>query len=104
MVAGVVSASRLSFENDITKFDGSEPQILQAEERFHRVWGGEDQPAVLVVPGGSMDEALVRNRLVYRDAVAVVGEEGFSSLSAIWLSLRSSRWREILALILLLNA
>jgi predicted exporter len=99
MVAGVVSASQLSFESDITEFDGSEPQVFQAEAKFHRVWGGQEQPAVFVVPGGSLDEALRRNRLVYRDAMAVMGEEKFSSLSAIWppreeRAANAARWRD----------
>jgi len=99
IVAGVISSSRLSFESDITEFDGSEPQVFQAEEKFHRVWGGQEQPAVFVVPGGSLDEALRRNQLVYRDAMAVMGEEKFSSLSSIWppkeeRAANAARWRD----------
>jgi predicted RND superfamily exporter protein len=98
MVGGVVSSSQLSFESDIREFDGSEPKVFQAEAKFHRVWGGKEQPAVFVVPGGSLDEALRRNRLVYRDAMAVMGGEGFSSLSAIWppkeeRAANAARWR-----------
>lgn len=99
MIAAVVSMSRLTFDNDITQFDGSESSIIEAEQEFHRVWGGQEQPAVFVVPGRSLEGALRSNRAVYRDAVAVVGEEKFASLSAVW-PLREervanrARWRE----------
>ncbi len=99
MLAGVVSSSRLSFDSDITEFDGSEPEVFQAEQKFQRVWGGRDQPAVFVVPGASLDEALRRNRLVYRDAMAVMGGEELSGLSAIWppteeRAANAERWRD----------
>lgn len=99
MIAAVVSTTQLSFENDIRQFDGSEQYVLEAEEKFHRVWGAGDQPAILVVSGGSFEEALRRNKLVYRDAVAVMGEERFASLSSVWplreeMAENTVRWRE----------
>jgi protein-S-isoprenylcysteine O-methyltransferase Ste14 len=48
------------------------------------VWGGEEQPAVFVVAGESLERALRRNKQVYRDAVALMGEGEFSNLSSIW--------------------
>jgi hypothetical protein len=52
-----------------------------------------------VVPGNTLDEALRRNRLVYRDAMAVVGEDTFSSLARIWpvkeeRMENSARWKD----------
>jgi predicted exporter len=99
MVAGVASARQLSFESDIREFDGSEAHVFQAEEEFHRVWGGRNQPAVLVVPGKSFDGALKRDRAVYRDASAVAGEGKLASLSAIWptreeRAANAARWRD----------
>lgn len=99
MATGVASATRVTFDSDIGELDGSEPQVFQAEEEFHRIWGGEDPPAVLVVPGRSLDAALTRERAVYRDARAVVGEEELSSLSAVWpprqeRAANAARWRE----------
>jgi predicted exporter len=90
---------RLTFNSDIRQFDGSEAHILKSEQRFHQVWGGQDQPAVFVVPGNSLDQALHRNRLVYQDAMAVMDPEQFSSLSSIWplkeeRAANSARWRE----------
>ncbi len=99
MVAAAASMSRLTFDNDITQFDGSESSIIEAEEKFHRVWGGQEHPAIFVVPGRSLEAALGSNRAVYRDAVAVAGEEGFASLSAVWplreeRAANRTRWRE----------
>jgi predicted exporter len=84
LVAALVSSRDLSFDSDIRQFDGSEPYVLQAEKDFHRVWGGEEQPAVFVVAGESLERALRRNKQVYRDAVALMGEGEFSNLSSIW--------------------
>jgi hypothetical protein len=99
MVAAMVSARDLTFDSDIRHFDGSEPHVLAAEEEFHRVWGARGQPAIFVVTGEDLDGTLRRNRLVYRDVMAVMGETEFSSLSAIWPPKEErvenlERWRE----------
>ena len=84
LVAAVASLRHLAFNSDIRQFDGSEASVVQTEAEFHRIWGGEEQPAIFVVPGENLAEVLRRNRLVYRDAAAVMGEEDFSSLASIW--------------------
>ncbi len=84
MAAGTISASRLSFDHDIQQFDGSESYVIEAEERFHRNWGSEEQPALFVVSGRSLEGALRTNRAVYRDAMAVLDEDEFVSLSSVW--------------------
>ena len=99
MLAAIVSVRQLDFNSDIRQFDGSESSVIEAEERFHEVWGGEDPPAVFVVPGGSFEEALGRNGMVYRDAMAVIEGERFASLSAVWpireeRAANRERWRE----------
>jgi predicted exporter len=99
MIAATLSTTQLTFSTDIKQFDGSEPWVIQAEERFHRVWGGETRPAVFVVPGSSLEEALRRNGMVYRDALAVMEDEGFASVSAVWPSREEraanrERWEE----------
>jgi predicted exporter len=98
MIAAGMSSRSLTFNSDIRQFDGSESWVFRAEEKFHRIWGGQDRPAVFVVPGENLDEALRRNRLIYRDAMAVMGEAEFSSLSAIWplqeeRAENTARWR-----------
>jgi len=99
MVAALLSMRQLSFSTDLRRLDGSESWVTEAEERFHRIWGGENRPAVLVVPGRTLEEALGRNGIIYRDALAVVEGGGFASLSAIWPSREErvanrTRWRE----------
>jgi len=84
MIVALLSMRQLGFSTDLRRLDGSEPWVTDAEEKFHRVWGGEDRPAVFVVPGKTLEEALGRNRMIYRDAMAVVEGEGFASVSAVW--------------------
>jgi len=99
MIAAILSMRQLSFKTDLRRLDGSESWVVEAEERFHRVWGGQNRPAVFVVPGSSLEEALRRNGMVYRDALAVMEGEGFASVSAVWPSREEraanrARWRE----------
>jgi predicted exporter len=99
MVAALLSMRQLSFNTDLRRLDGSESWVTEAEDRFHGVWGGENRPAVLVVPGRTLEEALGRNGIIYRDALAVVEGGGFASLSAVWPSREErvanrTRWRE----------
>jgi len=84
MIGTAISIRHLTFNSDVRQFDGSEPEVFQAEQEFHRVWGGQDQPAVLIVSGKNLDETLRRNAVVYQDAVAAVGKDNFSSLAQIW--------------------
>jgi predicted exporter len=98
MIAAIAATRELSFSTDITQFDGSEPWVIEAEERFHRVWGGRERPAVFVVPGKSLEEALRLNGRVYREAAAEAEGEGFASVSAVWPSREEraanrARWR-----------
>ncbi|MCK4389440.1 MAG: MMPL family transporter [Desulfobacterales bacterium] len=84
MVTAVILSCRVTFNSDISQLDGSEPEIIQAEQKFHLVWGGEDKPAVFVVPGKTLEEALLQNERIYREATAEVGEDNFSSFAVIW--------------------
>jgi predicted exporter len=84
LIGAALAMRGLSFSTDLRRFDGSQPSILEAEEKFHRIWGGESRPAVFVVPGRSLEEALSRNRMVYRDALAVVKADEFTSVATVW--------------------
>ena len=84
IVTAVIFSCRVTFNSDISEFDGSEPEIIQAEQKFHLVWGGKDKPAVFVVPGKTLEEALLHNERIYQEAAAQVGEDEFSSFAAIW--------------------
>ena len=84
MILALLSSTRLTFNSDIKQFDGSSPEIFQAETRFHQIWGGKDQPAIFVVEGKTLEDALEKNDRIYHDATAKIGKNNFSSFSAIW--------------------
>ena len=99
VAASAVSATRMSFATDLRMLDGSEASVFAAEERFNEVWGGEAEPAVLVVGGESLEEVLQANELMYRQAVAITGSENVLSLAEIWPSratrlANASAWTE----------
>ena len=77
-------AVQVRFDVDITRLDGSEPEIFKAEENFYQVWGGQQgDRAIFVVTGKTFEETLEKNERVYREAKKAVGEEHFSSLSRV---------------------
>ena len=87
----------VKLDSDFKKFDGSEPEIVRAEENFHAVWGGKESQAIFVVSGRTLDEAMEKNDLLYREATGVIPGTDFSSLALFWPSgkLRhenSERW------------
>lgn len=84
MICAGIPAMSTKFDNDVTQFDGTAPDIVQAENRFYEVWGGREKPAVFVVPGKTLEEALQQGERIYREATAAVGEENFSSLVSLW--------------------
>lgn len=96
-------APGVRFESDVMRLDGSEPYVREAEQRFYRTWGGQNNQAVFVAAGKTLEQALEANDLIYREAVAAVGEKDFSSLSLLWPSMKTRRenveqwnrfWRE----------
>jgi len=89
LLAALVSASGVGFETDIRQFDGSSEAVFEAEEAFFRVWGGKLQPAVLVVPASSLEEALEKNEAAAREAEAVLGPGVLIGLSPLWPSLKT---------------
>ncbi|MEW5804646.1 MAG: hypothetical protein AB1847_21345, partial [bacterium] len=91
ILCALVLCSRLSFSTDIRQFDGSDPGVLQAERRFQKIWGGEENPAVLVATGNNLEEALERNEHLYRDAKARIGEDKLCSIAQL---LPSKKTRE----------
>jgi uncharacterized protein len=99
MVIAVLLSYHVSFDSDIGRFDGSEPYVMEAERKFHQVWGGQSQPAILVVSGEDMEDAQERNEQFYREALRAVGEDNFSSFAAIWPSKKTrqanaERWKK----------
>jgi predicted exporter len=76
-------AVHVEFERDIRNIDGTEKEIINAEERFHKTWGGEKTLAVLVVNSKDYESALEMNERIYRDSVQAIGAENFTSVSAL---------------------
>ncbi len=104
IIAAIVLSWQLEFNNDISQLDGSKPEVIQTEQGFHNVWGGADKPAILVVSGENLEEALQCNERIYTKAVNEVGEDNFapmglSSFAELWLSnqtriANSARWNK----------
>ncbi|RJQ13957.1 MAG: hypothetical protein C4560_13270 [Nitrospiraceae bacterium] len=74
----------VEFERDIKNIDGTEKEIINAEERFQKTWGGEKTPAVFVVNSADYEDALVKNEKIYRDAVRAIGADNFTSMASLW--------------------
>jgi predicted exporter len=91
MIFAGVMCFRVKFDNDVTQFDGVSPGIARAEKDFYDVWGGREKPAVFVVPGASLEEALEAGERIYREAAPAIGEENFISLAPMWPSLETRR-------------
>ncbi len=96
-VAALVLSFSVQFDSDVKKLDGSAPEVLQAEQRFHEVWGGKTNQAILVVTGKSYEDAMEKNDLIFRDAVKAVGPQNISSIALFWSSEKmrtgnSERW------------
>lgn len=87
----------VQFDSDVKKLDGSGPEVLQAEQTFHDVWGGKANQAIFIVTGKSLEEAMETNDQVFREATKAIGNGDFTSLAMFWpserlRSLNSKRW------------
>jgi predicted RND superfamily exporter protein len=93
-VAMLVLAVRIQFESDVMRLDGSEPSVFEAEQRFYQTWGGQSNQAIFVTTGKTLEAALEANDAIYGEAVTLVGEKNFTSLSTLWPS-QKTRARNI---------
>ncbi len=89
----------VTFDSDVKKLDGSEASVLDAEKRFHEVWGGKTNQAIFVVTGKNLEQAMEANDKVFREASGAVGNDDFTSLAQFWPSemLRrenSEQWKQ----------
>jgi predicted exporter len=89
MAAGAL-ASRVRFDSDITRLDGTQPAILNEERNFQNTWSaGERKEAILAVVGTNTEQALERNDEVYQQATTLVGTNRLVSLASVWPSRRT---------------
>jgi len=99
MIIALILSTQISFNSEIGQFDGSEVEIIEAEQKFQSTWVNKTSPAVFVVQENSLEEALKVNEKIYREAKTVVGEDNFSSLAVIWPSKQTreanvDRWKK----------
>lgn len=83
-VAMLIFATKIQFESDVMRLDGSEPSVREAEQRFYQTWGGESNQAIFVATGKTLEAALEANDAICVDAVKAIGEKNFTSLSMLW--------------------
>ncbi|MFA7344884.1 MAG: hypothetical protein WC003_11310 [Terrimicrobiaceae bacterium] len=83
---GLAMISRGVFNTDITRLDGTEPGVLEAEKRFQKTWsaGGTGQ-GILAVTAPTYEEALRRSEEIYDRASETPGNH-LLSFSAFWRS------------------
>jgi predicted exporter len=83
-IGAIVLSFWVRFDSDVKKLDGSDPSVIEAEQRFHEVWGGKTNQAIFVVQAATEDEALVLNDRIYREAAAAVGADNFTNIALFW--------------------
>ncbi len=88
----------ITFETEMSKLDGTEKSILEAEKRFHEKWGTK-RLAILVANGNSYAKALELNEKIYEKGSRAIGNENFASLAVLWPSVETrqknlNRWTE----------
>lgn len=94
-------AFTVQFDSNIYKIDGTQPEILQAEKRFHQVWG-QDKLAILVTTGKSYEKALEENDRISGEITDAIGADHFASFSMLWPSEKTrqenyARWKQFWA-------
>jgi predicted exporter len=90
-----VYASGAVFDNDVQRLDGAVPEIVNAENEFHRVWGGKYQPAFFVVSGRTEEEALKLNEKIYWLAARGAGKDLLTGIAPVFPSEETRRANEL---------
>jgi uncharacterized protein len=70
---------------DIAAFDGSEQEVFDSETNFHKVWGGETKPGVIVTKGADIETAWQDYELITKKLKTQI--KGFNSFAIILPSL-----------------
>jgi predicted exporter len=92
-------ARKISFDSDISKMDGVSAQVINNEADFQKTWSRtQNEMALLVVSGKSLDEAEQSNDRLYGLVANRVPEGQFVSLASFWPSAATrheneTRWR-----------
>lgn len=95
---GIAMISQGVFNTDITRLDGTDRGVLEAEKKFEDTWnsGGTEQ-GILAVTGSTYEEALCRSETIYDHASEKLGNR-LLSFSILWRSEASrtanlARWK-----------
>jgi predicted exporter len=84
-VAAAILATRVNFDSDMARLDGTARDILDSETRFRTVWGrGEGGLGMLAVTDADREKASERYQQIHEQAVAAVGFSNVVSLATLW--------------------
>jgi predicted exporter len=85
IAVGIVLATRVKLDPDITRLDGASAAVKQNEKDFQHDWGRSDtEMAIVVVTGKSRDEAEEANDRINGLLSGHLPEGEFVSLSSFW--------------------
>lgn len=99
MVTGVPLASRVGFDAEITRLDGTEKPILAAEERFRKTWGDASRNVAFALVSAPTYEAAAEGADRILKGIALpAGTNGLGGLSLVWpptttRAENAARWR-----------
>jgi predicted exporter len=88
LVCGFLS-TKVTFSNDVSRFDGSDSSVVSAERRFESAWTDRSRPGFLVVSGADTEDALALNERVYADASRAAGSENITGIARLFPSART---------------
>lgn len=74
LVLCAAAAPSVRFSMDVKQYDGSEPAVFAAEERFHEVWGGRAKPAILAAEAPSYQQAVENEERLAAELPGLRGE------------------------------
>lgn len=86
MIVFYMLLTGVTFNSDVKQFDGSESVVFEDENEFHRIWGGKEQPAVLVFEGDTLEEALQSSDMLTDEASSLIVDGELDNINSIWKS------------------
>jgi predicted exporter len=84
LLLALYSSLSVTFDSDVKKLDGSDQEVLRAEQTFHDVWGGKTSQAIFVVTAKSLEAAMEINDSVFQSAQSIFRKGDFTSLAQFW--------------------
>lgn len=103
LLAALALSTRLTFASDVTRLDGTRPDILATEAEFQQIWETPgERSAMLAVTGPDAESAMEAAEAVYRSVAARMGTNELVAFSLVWPSRKQRaenlrRWSEFWA-------